>query len=86
MGNRKGKNKTDKAKKKIQSLREEIYDLLRQYPSRAFGEKQIIRMLNIKHKHLRNNVDGILLELLRQEKIQLSADGRFTFSKSGNDC
>lgn len=85
MGNRKGKNKSDKATRKIQLLLEDIFNLLQQYPSRAFGEKQIIRKLNIKHKHLKNNVDRILLELLRQEKIQLTADGRFTVSKSGNE-
>jgi ribonuclease R len=41
--------------------------------------------LNIKQKHLKNNVDGILLALLREEKIQLTDDGRFSLSKSGNE-
>lgn len=85
MSNKKGKNKTDKAKEKIKLLKEEIYDLLKKYPSRAFREKQIIRKLNIKQKHLKNNVDGILLALLREEKIRLTNDGRFSFSKSGNE-
>jgi ribonuclease R len=85
MKNKKVKNKTDRAKEKIKILKGEIYELLKTYPSRAFREKQIIRKLNIKQKHLKNNVDGILLSLLREDKVQLTDDGRFSISKSGNE-
>jgi ribonuclease R len=85
MGNRLFKRQTDKAKEKVIILKKKIFDLLKEYPSRAFSEKQIIRKLNIKQKHLRNNVDSIMLALLRAEKIRMTEDGRFSISKSGNE-
>ncbi len=80
------KNKTsDKSKEKINLLKQKILNLIKEYPSRTFSEKQIIRTLNIKQKHLKNNVDSILLTLLREDKIQLTDDGRFCVIKSGNE-
>jgi ribonuclease R len=77
--------KTDKSKGKIEILKQKIHALIKEYPSRTFSEKQIIRKLNIKQKHLKNNVDSILLTLLREDKIQLTDDGRFCVIKSGNE-
>src|SRR5210317_890659 len=84
MTNKKSK-KTDKSKEKVNLLKQKIFNLIKEYPSRTFSEKQIIRTLNIKQKHLKNNVDGILLTLLREDKIQLTDDGRFCVIKSGNE-
>ncbi len=84
MTNKKNKT-TDKSKEKINLLKQKILNLIKEYPSRTFSEKQIIRTLNIKQKHLKNNVDGILLTLLRADKIQLTDDGRFCIIKTGNE-
>jgi ribonuclease R len=84
MTNNKSK-KTDKSKEKINLLKQKILNLIKEYPSRTFSEKQIIRKLNIKQKHLKNNVDSILLTLLREDKIQLTDEGRFCVIKSGNE-
>jgi ribonuclease R len=84
MTNNKSK-KTDKYKEKINLLKQKILNLIKEYPSRTFSEKQIIRKLNIKQKHLKNNVDSILLTLLREDKIQLTDEGRFCVIKSGNE-
>jgi ribonuclease R len=84
MTNKKSK-KTDKSKEKLKVLKQKILNLIKEYPSRTFSEKQIIRKLNIKQKHLKNNVDSILLTLLREDKIQLTGDGRFCVIKSGNE-
>ena len=84
MTNKKNKA-SDKSKEKINLLKQKILNLIKEYPSRTFSEKQIIRTLNIKQKHLRNNVDSILLTLLREDKIQLTDDGRFCVIKSGNE-
>ena len=84
MTNKKNKT-TDKSKEKINLLKQKILNLIKEYPSRTFSEKQIIRTLNIKQKHLKNNVDGILLTLLREDKIQLTDDGRFCVIKTGNE-
>jgi len=84
MTNNKSK-KTDKSKEKIKVLKQKILSLIKEYPSRTFSEKQIIRKLNIKQKHLKNNVDSILLTLLREDKIQLTDEGRFCVIKSGNE-
>jgi len=78
----KKRNKPDKAQKKIDLLKENIFNLIKQFPSRSFSEKQIIRKLNIKQKHLKNNVDGILLSLLREEKVRLTENGRFSLRQS----
>ena len=85
MNNKKGKNKTDKAKGKLILLKKEILNIMEERPAHAFSGNQLIRKLNIKQKHLKNNVDGILLELLREGKIQIMEDGRFSISKSGNE-
>jgi ribonuclease R len=84
MTNKKSK-KTDKSKERIRALKQKILNLIKEYPSRTFSEKQIIRKLNIRQKHLKNNVDSILLALLREDKIQLTDDGRFCVIKSGNE-
>jgi ribonuclease R len=84
MTNKKSKKK-DKSKEKIRALKQKILNLIKEYPSRTFSEKQIIRKLNIRQKHLKNNVDSILLALLREDKIQLTDDGRFCVIKSGNE-
>ncbi len=84
MTNKKSK-KTDKSKEKLRILKQKILNLINEYPSRTFSEKQIIRKLNIKQKHLKNNVDSILLTLLREDKIQLTDDGRFCVIKSGKE-
>jgi len=84
MNNKKNK-KTDKSKEKLNLLKQNILNLIKEYPSRTFSEKQIIRKLNINQKHLKNNVDSILLTLLREDKIQLTDDGRFCVIKSGNE-
>lgn len=84
MINRKNK-KTDKSKEKVNLLKQKILNLIKEHPSRTFSEKQIIRTLNIKQKHLKSNVDSILLTLLREDKIQLTDDGRFCVIKSGNE-
>ena len=83
MTNKKSKQ-TDKSKERIRALKQKILNLIKEYPSRTFSEKQIIRKLNIRQKHLKNNVDSILMALLREDKIQLTDDGRFCEIKSGN--
>ena len=77
--------KTDKSKEKLKVLKQKIFNLIKENPSRTFSEKQIIRKLNIKQKHLKNNIDSIMLTLLREDKIQLTDEGRFCVIKSGNE-
>lgn len=79
------KSKTNKSSEKLNLLKRRILDLLKEYPSRSFGEKQIIRKLGLKQKHLKNNVAAILLDLIRDGQIRITDDGRFSTSGSANE-
>jgi len=84
--NRKRKyNKSDKAKDKIDLLKKSVLKLMAENPSRFYEPKQIVRELSIKQKHLKNNIDTVLLSLLREDAIQLKGEGKFCIANDKNE-
>ena len=84
--NRKRKyNKSDKAKDKIDLLKKSVLKLMADNPSRFYEPKQIVRKLSIKQKHLKNNIDTVLLSLLREDAIQLKGEGKFCIANDKNE-
>jgi len=85
MGSKKSKPKETKAGRKIEQFTIQLMDLFEENPNRSFSAKQIKKKLNIKQKHLKNNIDGILLDLLRKNRIELDKDGSFRLSTGSGE-
>jgi ribonuclease R len=78
MNTSKRKQKNTKSGKKIDSLKQEIMAVFEGNPTKSFSTKKIARHLNIKQKHLKNNIESILLDLLRKGMIGIEKDGNFS--------
>jgi len=85
MNKKKGKSKNTKAEKKIDQVKERIISLMEDYPDRSFSTKHIIRKLNIKQKHLKKNIEVVLLELIRQNRININKEGNFILVTKSNE-
>jgi len=72
MNNKKRKSKGTKSDKKIDQLRKEVLGLFEKHPNGSFSTKKLIKSLSIKQKHLKHNLDGILLDLIRKEDIEVT--------------
>ena len=77
---KKNKRANSKAEKKIVNLEQDIVELLRQSPGKAYSIKQISRKLHIQQKHLKNNIEKILLSKVRSGDFVLDDKGRFYLS------
>ncbi|MBS0000908.1 MAG: ribonuclease R [Cyclobacteriaceae bacterium] len=85
MSNKKRKPKNTKSEKKVDFLKQEVIGLFEGNPQKSFSTKKISRQLNIDQKHLKKNIDGILLELLRKGMIDLDDDGNFTLKTRSSE-
>jgi ribonuclease R len=78
MSTNKRKQKNTKSGKKVDSLKKEIIGLFEGNPAKSFSTKKIISALDLKQKHLKNNIEGILIELMRKGIIGIEKDGNFS--------
>ncbi len=85
MSNKNKKPKEKKADKKVQSLRDKVISFFETHPHQSITPKQLIRKLGIKQKHLKLNLDNILLSLLREESILIDDQGKFSSRKVDKD-
>ena len=81
----KKKSKNTKSDKKIDQLKKEVIGLFEKHPKWSFSTKKIVKSLNIKQKHLKNNLDGILLEFIRKGIIDLNEAGNFCLKTSSSE-
>jgi ribonuclease R len=85
MSSKKRKLKPTKSGKKIDLMKREVIGLFEKNPVKSFSTKKIIRQFNIKQKHLKNNLDAILLDLLRKGLIILDDNGNFSLKTSSSE-
>lgn len=82
---KKKKIKNSKSDKKVKNLKKQVVAFLEKNPKKTYSARQLIRKLNIKQKHLKNNLEGALLDLLKEEAIVMKEGGKFSIGVRSGD-